>query len=250
MNNRVSKFLGFLMALVAVSGACISAPSVQAETQSILEIGVIVPLTGPNSSIGRAIQNGLKLAVSEHPELLAKVQFDFQDSQLASKQAAAAYQLLVGEKKLQLLFVSGNGETLSFLAEADDAVLFLFGADSDLVEGAKHVLRSTSLEGPFAAEEIDQKFRGRYRRIYGTDADIGFAANAYDMATLVAGRLELSSRTNPEQIVDILMSAPPTDGVMGHYVPATDGAGQKYFRSTRGPREESSKLPARAPTRK
>lgn len=242
MTDHLSRFLRFLMTLVAVTGACLSASSVQAETQSMnLEIGVIVPLTGPNSSIGRAIQNGLKLAVSEHPELLAKVQFDFQDSQLAPKQAAAAYQLLVGEKKLQLLFVSGNAETLSLLAEAGDAVLLIFGADSDAVEGAEHVLRSTSSEGPLSADEIDQKFRRRYRRIYGTEADVGFAANAYDMATLVAAHLELGSRINPSEIIDALMSASPRDGVMGHYVPATDRAGQRYFRSTRGPRDESVK---------
>lgn len=70
-------------------------------------IGLIIPLTGPFSEYGLAIQNGIALAKREKPEILKNVEFLYQDSQYKSQTAITIFRSLLNDKKVKLILNFG-----------------------------------------------------------------------------------------------------------------------------------------------
>lgn len=87
------------------------------------------------------------------------------------------------------------------------------------------------MEGMILAyHSVSDRFRSRYREVYGNDIYVVYAANTYEFA-LLTGRLfsnkegSLSGRA----IIELLKGVGPQDGELGSYVFRDDPIGGKFF---------------------
>jgi ABC-type branched-subunit amino acid transport system substrate-binding protein len=71
------------------------------------KVGVITGLSGPHVTIGTAIRNGIELARHQRPDILQRIDFQYEDDQGDPKLDIAAYRKLMDTKGVDILFGLG-----------------------------------------------------------------------------------------------------------------------------------------------
>ena len=124
--------IGALLLLSTIfSGPAAAAPANNNAAASGFRVGVILPLSGANASIGNYLRNGILLAHGSLPPALRdKVKLFFEDDQLLSSRSVSAFNKLVDINRIHAALVlgSGVGNALAPLAERQKIVLIAIGA--------------------------------------------------------------------------------------------------------------------------
>ena len=149
----------FLILVLAVFSAPRS--ELRAEQNSVLNVGFVVPLTGPLSEFGVAIQNGVTLAMDD-AHLADRFKPVFEDSRYESLAATGAFQKLTAVDRVALSYVFGGpmSETLAPIAEAKRQVMVSTEYSPDLTRGRKYVIRFANTATDFA-DTLLRKLRSR-----------------------------------------------------------------------------------------
>lgn len=72
-----------------------------AAAEDKINVGVILPLTGPLAEFGLAMQNGIKLAINQEPGYFTKLNFLYEDSKYDPKVAISAFRKLKDKDHIQ-----------------------------------------------------------------------------------------------------------------------------------------------------
>ncbi len=119
-----------------------------------------------------------------------------------------------------VLLITGQVSTFFMQLQAQAISLPSFGADffgsKTEIEAAGHGINGAV----FPDLGVTTAFRKRYYEVYGNDIQIAFAANAYDVASLVASAFASmpSGKLTSEQVLDILRKQPSLAGAHGSFV--------------------------------
>jgi branched-chain amino acid transport system substrate-binding protein len=132
---------------------------------SVLNIGVIAPLSGGLAEYGTAFKNGVSLAQSEKRNSSCK--FVFEDSKYDPNTAVSAFRKIVHHDDVRILYNFGGPTTaaLAPLAESSRVVLFTSETEPHFSKGRKYVLRFNSPSEAFGRALSDGLKRSGYRRI-------------------------------------------------------------------------------------
>lgn len=134
----------FFFALAILIGVSCGDVAAVAEDQVPMNIGVIVPLSGPIAEFGIAFKNGLQLATGEKSP--NNCRFIFEDSQYDSKMALGAFRKVTEIDKAKIVYNFGGPttEALAPIAEAQKVILFNSETEPSLSIGRKYVVRFNS----------------------------------------------------------------------------------------------------------
>lgn len=114
-----------------------------------------------------------------------------------------------------------TGQVQSFYRQLHDQKISLptFGADFHGSE-TEIIASGRAIDGAvFPDLKVAPEFRARYKAKFGNDIQVSFAANAYDVASLVAdlfGKRDSSTLTNAE-VLTALIGAQPVKGAHSHF---------------------------------
>lgn len=135
MTAKIAKSLFFIVFLTGLFLA--------RECAAQLKVGVIVPLSGPLAEYGQAFQNGVKLAELDAPDLGNNCTFLFEDSRYDSKTAVSAFQKLISEEKVPVVYNWGGptSEALAGIADRNLVTLFVWSAEPRVAENRQRVIR-------------------------------------------------------------------------------------------------------------
>jgi len=127
--------------------------SAHAQSDQPFRVGVILPLSGPLSEYGVATRNGIDLARQEHPELFAKVEFLWEDSQYNPKVALLAFNKL-RRNNIALAYIWGNptSEAVAPLAESSKVPLLAMALNPTVSQNRNFVIRTTNADWQFSSE--------------------------------------------------------------------------------------------------
>ncbi|MGW4470233.1 ABC transporter substrate-binding protein [Nonomuraea sp. NPDC004354] len=118
-----------LLATSACAGAALSGG--EATAGGPLKIGVIVPLTGPVASTGKALQNGFELGVKKVNEAGGvgggKVEFVVADDASNPATATQLARKMIQQDKVSMIFGTITGDTAEAVAQVADAAKVPFG---------------------------------------------------------------------------------------------------------------------------
>jgi branched-chain amino acid transport system substrate-binding protein len=95
------------------------APSIRAEQNSELKIGLILPLSGAAASYGLAVRNGFEMSVRE--SRLEAIKLFYEDDQYSAAKAVAAFQKLVNVDKVDIVIGIGSTPSNAVAALAQKA---------------------------------------------------------------------------------------------------------------------------------
>jgi branched-chain amino acid transport system substrate-binding protein len=130
LKNTALLFSVFVVSIVA-----------QAEAPKTFKVGVILPLTGPNASLGNYIKGGIELAHEHQPEADRKtVELLFEDDSWQPSKAVSAFRKL-SDQGINAILVAGSsiGNTLAPIAEQKKIPLIAIGAsDSKIAKGRSY----------------------------------------------------------------------------------------------------------------
>ena len=127
-----SKFLSIFIVLLF---------PLQIIAQEPIKVGVILPLSGPGSSLGEASRNGITLALESLPEnIRSQMQVHFEDDQLKSVHAVSAFQRLVNTRDIDIAYniSSGTANAISPLAERNKIPFVSVASDYNVVKAKKY----------------------------------------------------------------------------------------------------------------
>lgn len=95
------------------------------------EVGISIPLSGPLSSFGVAISNGIQLAEEQTPEKFERIKFIIDDNRYDAKTALASFSNLYRRPNMQLVFVWGSPTCMAVapIAERSQRPLICFSGD-------------------------------------------------------------------------------------------------------------------------
>lgn len=108
-----------------------------------ISIGIIAPMTGNQSQIGEAINNGIMLAKSDNPALFKDINIVIEDSQFSNRVAVSSLKKLVEIDKVKLVYVFGHGQshTLAPIAERYKVPLVACTGEKDIEKNRESVIR-------------------------------------------------------------------------------------------------------------
>ncbi len=168
-------------------------------------IGVILPLTGDNASIGHFLKNGIDLARATLPkDEREKIKLYYEDDQLHGNKAVAAYHKLVSNENADAFIVlgSGTGNVIAPLAERDRKIMIAVGAsDATIVKGRNYSFIhwvAPEAEMRIVAEEMQR--RGYTRIAFITTEQQGALA-AKEAAEQAFEKMEMKDRVVMNEVV-------------------------------------------------
>ncbi len=111
--------------------------------QPIQTIPAILPLTGTSADLGRSVEQGMRLAEEDLASAGKPYRLKVEDSQGKPDVALTAYRALAasGSNKLVLSWMSSAGRALAPVTRADDRLLFVGAALSNLTASDGKVVR-------------------------------------------------------------------------------------------------------------
>lgn len=114
-----------------------------AENQK-LSIGVIIPLTGELSAVGKAIQNGIELAKQNDKSNFSNLEIIYEDDQLDGKKSITAYRKLKNSNNVFAIIGFGIvfAEAVAPLAERDQIPIINLSFVAEPAVGKKYLIRS------------------------------------------------------------------------------------------------------------
>ncbi len=172
--------------------------------QAPLEIGVIVPLSGPLAEFGYAIKNGIELAQETTAAQASRVRFLFEDSQYRAQATLSAYRHLRNTRSVKVVFVFGSlpSAALAPIAEAEHVALFALDTEPATAAGRKFVVRFISRPEHFGRVLTDHLAQRGFKRI-----GIVLTENQY-LRSMVQG---LQDSLQPGQTLEVVTTVTPEE---------------------------------------
>lgn len=154
-----------------------------------LQVGTIVPLTGPLAEYGQAFQNGVALARKDFSAIARNCDFIVEDSKYDSKTAVAAFQRLLSSGQVQAVYNWGGptSDALAPLAERKEVALFVWSADPKVAEGRQHVIRFSNSGADYGKTLADYLIRKGYRSVGIVQTENQYIAAIFDGLRSAAG---------------------------------------------------------------
>lgn len=171
---------------------------------------------------------GTQVAVTE----LGAVTADIQDFRGTVTKIKAASRGEAGFDALGIFLVSGQLSTFYRQLNAAGITVPTFGADF-LDSRSELAAAGPAVEGAFHPNfAVSEEFRGRYQAAFGNDAQLPFAANAYDIARITAHLFGKSDpdRLTPEQIVDAVRGVQSFESASGRISAERSAEGDHFLR--------------------
>jgi branched-chain amino acid transport system substrate-binding protein len=156
---------GLRYGLAAMSVVAMTSGAVHADT---IQLGAVIPLTGPAAVVGNQEMRGIQFAIANanakggvHGD---KVDVQFEDNQAKADQAVLAFNKLVDLQNVPMMFVGYSGPTLAMapLATRKQVLLVNAGAQADKLSTASPYLVNTL---PSTGDEV--KVMTRYLKGLG-----------------------------------------------------------------------------------
>lgn len=160
-----------------------------ADLSEEFRIGVIIPLSGDNATLGKFLKEGVDLAWKNLPEKLqSRIKLIFEDNQFQAAKAVSSYQKLHAVNKIHAVVVMGSGDAhaLAPLVEMDKVLLFTIGA-SDMSISKERTFAFISWVNPAKEAEaaVSEMKRRNYKRlalIFGEQQGMRAFRDALDIA--------------------------------------------------------------------
>jgi branched-chain amino acid transport system substrate-binding protein len=168
-----------------------------------LNIGAILPISGPLAEYGVAVKNGIELAKKENPEVAKNCAFTYEDSRYDSKSAVTAVQKLAAQK-IGIIYNWGGptSEAVAPLAERLKLAMFVWSADPAVSQHSSRVIRFTNSGAEYGGKLAAAIKKAGYRKI-----GIIRAENQY-LDSILKG---LKDAAAPELQVEVMDSYLPTE---------------------------------------
>lgn len=162
--------------------------AVHAETPSsdIVDIGIILPLTGDGASIAHTMKNAIQLAMEKVPSVVKdKMRLTFEDDGLQAKNSVTAFNHLSALGKLDVLInvSSGTGNALAPLAEKKRVPFLAIASDPKISAHKSHVFNfwvTPDEEVRIAIPEAQKRGYRKIARIFTTHDGAFAITNAFD----------------------------------------------------------------------
>ncbi len=179
-------------------------PDARAETDSCLSgqpfvVGVIAPLTGALQEYGHAAQNGIELAREEHPNLLNRVCFVYEDSQWDAKTAVSAFNKLRTTGDTALIFNWGNPTTEAVAPLSEQYALPVIGMSLDpkVASGRHFLLRSTNPASDFSRVLAKYLYARGYKKLGVVMTENSYVRGLFEgLSHFYSGNIELVDTYN------------------------------------------------------
>lgn len=138
------------------------------ENEDVLEIGVILPLTGPASGLGEVLLEGINWKVEELESEGYNVEIIVEDSKSNPKDATLAYRKLVNQDGVKIIYTaqSSVGLVLKEMAELDEVLLMAVNAHPEMTKDSKYVIRHSNIATE-DAKVISKKILENYNKRVG-----------------------------------------------------------------------------------
>lgn len=241
-----SLILHLLFSLLAVSIFHIAAVNAEIgkSNQGRIKVGFIVPLSGDAASIGKAVQNGVEIALEKlAPQQREQLELFWEDDALRPAQTVSAFNKLTSINKVDVVLntTSGTAHAIAGLAEKAEVPLIAVASDPKIVlnrkwvvnfwvtpeeearvfipealrRGHKKVARLSTLhEGAFAVRSaIDKVNDGKIEWVLDED----FGPDVRDFRTYIA---KLRTHSDVDGLLPILLP-----GQLGNFAKQVRAAG-------------------------
>jgi branched-chain amino acid transport system substrate-binding protein len=187
-------------------------------------VGVIV---ADNSYVGGVV-DGLSSSLqgAAQVDIVDRVPLDTQDFRsVVAKMKSRNYDVL------GIMLISGQLSAFYRQMQAQDLRRASFGPDF-LDSSQELQAAGTAVEGAFHPNfDVVESFRLKYQAEFGNDAQIPFAANAYDVTSLLAKLFGAGqqSQMNIDGVMDAIRGVRDYDGANGRMSVHRDESGDVYF---------------------
>ncbi|MCC6290522.1 ABC transporter substrate-binding protein [Candidatus Nomurabacteria bacterium] len=170
--DKQTKILAWLVVIALVVWGLFSLnkkESVTPESNEVVKIGVILPLSGVRADAGEFSQNGLNLAVEEintDPNRKHKIDLLYEDSRYEAQVAVSAVRKLLNLDGVRYLIGPyGSSEVMAVgpITEESKAILIVTGAQSDeislLGDYVFRIIHNSAQEAPIFARFVAEKIK-------------------------------------------------------------------------------------------
>lgn len=128
--------------LLLLSGVVLCSSVVSEPPPLPYRVGVILPLSGPMSSLGQYVKRGIDLGYEHLPaDLRSRVELCYEDDEFLPAKTISAYRKLSGSPGIDAAFVIGStpANALTPIVEADRKILIAIGAsDASIAVGKEY----------------------------------------------------------------------------------------------------------------
>ena len=165
---------------------------------TIVNVGAVLPLTGPGAGVGEILKQGYEFAVSDFNDKGIKVGLYSEDSASDPKQAVSAFNNLVDNKEVKVIFnaISSDGMVLKPIVEQrKDVILWADATHPALTASTSYVLRhsSTAEDGAKVISESILKNKSKKIGIVYQQDDWGVVFNQFLTDILVKNGITVVS---------------------------------------------------------
>jgi branched-chain amino acid transport system substrate-binding protein len=145
-NKYILIALALVLVLLALNFVYFTGNSVKNINKEI-RIGAILPLTGPASSIGLTLKQGLEWKVDELNSQGHNIKLYIEDSQSDPKQAVTSFQKLTSTDNIDIVFTISSASAMALKPLAEQQKVLLWGDVShpQFTENASYVLRHSNI---------------------------------------------------------------------------------------------------------
>ena len=139
-----------------------------AQSKDIITVGAILPLSGPAAVWGESIMNGMEIARKELEEEGTKIRFVYEDSQANPALGVSAYQNLVNNQDVDVVFSAFSRVSVPLvpLAEQDKVPLIMtMVAAKDVTKESEYAFRFYLNVNQYALPHIENMDVKKYENI-------------------------------------------------------------------------------------
>lgn len=144
--TKTSKIIiGIIIAIIVIGGIWYGVSRKPREAE-VINVGVVVPLSGKFGYAGESVRQGLELAKDSLGGVIKpQIELIYQDSICDNKEAANAARALIDIQGVKIIigdWCSGGVLTMAPITEANGVILFAQGASPEITEAGEYVFRN------------------------------------------------------------------------------------------------------------
>jgi branched-chain amino acid transport system substrate-binding protein len=134
-NKKTFKYIGLLAVVVVI--VVVLFVQYKPVDNSVVKVGVILPLSGDLAFIGEPAKHGAEMALESFGETKHKYELIFEDDQFDGKKAVTAANKLISIDKVNAIvtFGSSGGNSVKPIAEANNIIHFAVASDQKIADG-------------------------------------------------------------------------------------------------------------------
>lgn len=158
----MKKIIGIIVVIAVLIGiTSISASNKDKTNESVIKIGLALPLTGNAAFLGEPSQKAAELALKDAGETKYQYELVFEDHQFTPKNAASVASKLINTDKVLAIinFGSGTGNAISPITESSKVTHFSLASDPTVAAGEYNFIHWTPpfKEGQLLASELAKR---------------------------------------------------------------------------------------------